>query len=261
MLVKRACHYRLINLFKMKDSNVTNKRNRYVITAMVSVLLFVIQRFFSNVAGYLSNIFDHSAFDKDDLFISISVHHILQMLFAIALIILLDRVMKIDGFKLRPRYDEKGIRYTLIFCAVLAVYYLIVYFIGSYTKTINTYDYDLDLVNVTGTLGFQLFLSGPSEEILFRSLPIATLLYCMRPDGKKDRITAVVIAALLFGIAHIDFSNFSIPWFQVCYAFVLGLAYGFVFIRTKSVIYPMIMHSVSNVISVGGCYLYMMFFR
>ena len=64
----------------------------------------------------------------------------------------------------------------------------------------------------------------------------------------------------LFAVAHIDLITFSIPWFQVCYAFVLGIAYGYTFIRTKSVIYPMIMHSMSNVISVGGCYLYMLFF-
>ena len=36
---------------------------------------------------------------------------------------------------------------------------------------------------------------------------------------------------------------------------------GYIFIRSKSVIYPMIMHSMSNVISVGGCYLYMVLFK
>ena len=66
---------------------------------------------------------------------------------------------------------------------------------------------------------------------------------------------------MLFGLAHINVFTFSVPVFQVCYAFILGIAYGFTFIRTKSVIYPMIMHSLSNVISVGGCYLYMLYDR
>ena len=52
-------------------------------------------------------------------------------------------------------------------------------------------------------------------------------------------------------------------WFQCKYggAFVLGLAYGYTFIKTKTAVYPMIMHSMSNVISVGGCYLYMHFVK
>jgi len=103
-------------------------------------------------------------------------------------------------------------------------------------------------------------LSGPSEEILFRSLPITMVLSVLDPDTRRDRAIVVFGAALLFAIAHIDMITFSIPWFQVCYAFVLGIAYGYTFIRTKSVIYPMIMHSMSNVISVGGCYLYMLLF-
>ena len=83
------------------------------------------------------------------------------------------------------------------------------------------------------------------------------LLSGLVPDSKKDNTKAVVIAAVLFGIAHIDILHLSFDPFQVCYAFVLGLFYGYTFIKTKSVIYPMTMHSMSNVISVGGCYLYM----
>lgn len=72
---------------------------------------------------------------------------------------------------------------------------------------------------------------------------------------------AVISAAILFGLAHINIFTFSVPVFQVCYAFVLGIIYGITFIKTKSVIYPMIMHSLSNVISAGGCYLYMTLVR
>ncbi len=236
-------------------------RKKYLIAAVSVVVLFALQYLFSWLGGYISRLFDYSSIDRDGLFMQVSVHHIVQMACALIVIFLLNRLAKTGGFKLRPVYDPKGIKYTVIFCAVLLLYYLVVYIAGYFTHTISTYDYELNSTNVIGTLGFQLLLSGPSEEIVFRSLPVAFLIYVLKPDSRKDRVFAIVSAAVLFGLAHIDFSTFMVPWFQVCYAFVLGLAYGFTLVRTKSIIYPMIMHSMSNVISVGGCYMYMMIVR
>ena len=106
-----------------------------------------------------------------------------------------------------------------------------------------------------------LFLSGPSEEILFRALPIAVYMHYMNEKSKADSWIAIILSSLLFAIAHIDLVYFTFSWFQVLYAFVLGIVYGLVLRKTKSIIYPMIMHSMSNVISVGGCYIYMALIR
>ena len=236
-------------------------RKKYLIAAVSVGVLFALQYLFSRIGGIISGLFDYSSIDRDGLFMQVSVHHIVQMICALIVIILLNRLAKINGFKLRPEYDPKGIKYTVIFCAVLLLYYFGTFFVGYFTHTINTYDYELNSINIIGTLGFQFFLSGPSEEILFRSLPVAFLIYVLKPDNRKNRVIAIVSAAVWFGIAHINFSTLMIPWFQVCYAFILGLAYGFTLVRTKSIIYPMIMHSMSNVISVGGCYLYMLMVR
>ncbi|MBQ9887432.1 MAG: CPBP family intramembrane metalloprotease [Lachnospiraceae bacterium] len=236
-------------------------KNKYLIASVLIAVLYAVQFLFSRIGWYIAALFDCSSIDSDNLFAQVSIHHIVQMIFAIAAIFLLYMFKNINGFKLHPKYDAKGIKYTVIFCAVLGLYYLIIYIIGSFTHTINTYDYELNHTNIIGTLGFQLFLSGPSEEILFRSLPITLLLYALKSDSRKDQMIAVISTAMLFGLAHINVFTFSVPVFQVCYAFVLGIVYGITFIRTKSVIYPMIMHSLSNVISVGGCYLYMLYDR
>jgi len=242
--------------------SIESKRNtKYAIAAVLFVALFAIQLLFSRFGFFISRLFDYSALDSDDLFLQVSVHHIIQMLCALALIFIIRKVKKIEGFYLRPRLDSKGIKDTVLFCVAIVVYYLAIYIAGSFTNTISTYDYELNPTNVIGTLGFQLLLSGPSEEILFRSLPITLLLSVLDPESKRDRAIAVISASVLFGVAHINVFTFSIPWFQVCYAFVLGIFYGYTFIRSKSVIYPMIMHSMSNVISVGGCYLYMVLFK
>ena len=239
-----------------------SKRNtKYVITAILILALFAVQFLFSRFGFLISQLFDYSSLDPDGLFAQVAVHHIIQMLCALALIFIIWKAKKTEGFNLRPRFDSRGIKDTLLFCLAITVYYLAIYIAGSFTNTINTYDYELNAVNVSGTLGFQLLLSGPSEEILFRSLPIAVLLSVLDPDSKRDRAITVISASVLFGIAHISVFPFQVPWFQVCYAFVLGIFYGYTFIRSKSVIYPMIMHSISNVISVGGCYLYMVLFK
>lgn len=233
-------------------------KTNYVFVGILTAALFVIQYTFSLSGRVVSKLFDYSFIDKDNLFMQISVHHIIQMVCAIILIFILCKFGKINGFKMQPEYDTKGIRYTIIFCSLITAYYLVIYIIGSITHTINTYDYELNTTNITGTLGFQILLSGTSEEILFRALPIAVYIHYMRVDSKSNYAVAIILSAFLFALAHINFREFIIPWFQVCYAFVLGLAYGYVFIKSKSVIYPMIMHSMSNVISVGGCYLYML---
>ena len=41
----------------------------------------------------------------------------------------------------------------------------------------QAFDFPLNPKNVLGTLGFQLFLSGTSEEILYRALPVTVLVY------------------------------------------------------------------------------------
>ena len=235
----------------------TGRKTKKFYIARITAALFAVQFLFSRLGWLAAGLFDYSSFDKEEVFARLAVHHIIQMLLALLLIFILVKTKKTEEFKLAPKYDAKGIRYTLIFCAVLTAYYVVLYIVGSFTGTIGSFSHELTPVNVTGYLGFQLLLSGPSEEILFRSLPVTLLLSCLKSDTKKDNTIAIVIAAILFAIAHIDFFTFSFDLFQVCYAFVLGLIYGYTFIKTKSVIYPITMHSMSNVISVGGCYLYM----
>lgn len=235
------------------------KRITIAKTVGLTIGLFLLQFAFSRLGGQVSRMFDTSAADADGLFLQISIHHIIQMLLALLTIYVLHKCKGMNGFKLSPKFDPKGMRYAGIFCLVILLYYLVLYIAGHYLQSVNVYDYELNRTNVLGTLGFQLFLSGPSEEILFRSLPIVLYLHVLNPEKKRDRVLAIVLSSLLFGVAHINFFEFAVSWFQVCYAFVLGLAYGFTFIRSKSVIYPMLMHSISNVISVGGCYLYMLF--
>lgn len=93
-----------------------------------------------------------------------------------------------------------------------------------------TYDFTLDQRNVLGTLGFQLLLSGTSEEILYRALPITVLV--LSPFAADANIS------------------------QLFYAFAIGSVQGMAYQESRSVLYPVLMHSVSNVLMVGVGYLF-----
>ena len=228
---------------------------------VLTVALFIFQYTAASFASYFTRFFHFTGIDKDGLFMAISVHHIVQMVIGLMGIVAISNHFKAKEFMLKPKYKKDGVNLTLIFIVLLGAYYVIVYGIGYFTRTVAVYDYELNKKNVLGTLGFQLFLSGPSEEILFRALPIAVYMHFMNKKSKADNWIEIILAALLFAIAHINFKDFTFSWFQLCYAFVLGIAYGFTLRKTRSIIYPMIMHSMSNVLSVGGCYIYMMLIR
>jgi len=124
------------------------------------------------------------------------------------------------------------------------------------------YAFPLDGRNIIGTLGFQLLLSGPAEEVVYRALPIVLLT---RSFGKSVTIGGsvtleVLLASLLFSFAHANWSlipfTFKADSFQIIYAFVLGTIQGIAYQRSRSILYPVLMHSISNVLMVGGGYVF-----
>ena len=238
--------------------------NKWWVYGMSSILLLVYQQVASKIGGEIASLFDYRLIDKENIFMWISVHHIVQMLIALLAISLFGKLFKLDfGFKIGDY--KSGCKYILIFTLIMMGYIIINYILGYGVGAMNDYPYPLTLKNILGTLGFQMFLSGPSEEILFRALPITILVW---GSGKyteikvyKYKITVeVLIAAILFAMAHITWSlvpaSIGIDYFQLVYAFVLGYVYGKAFQKSKSVLYPMVMHSISNIAMVGMGYVF-----
>ena len=238
--------------------NIKIKKTVYIVFVIVG--LFIVQTFASKLGGFIADLFQYAVIDKDDTFMSISVHHIIQMIVALVLIFVISKKSDLE-FWLKPRLNKSGILYTTIFAIVILIYVLISYVVGYSLNTIVPYAYELNVANVLGTLGFQLFLSGTSEEILFRAFPITVLGGVIGKDNKKGYAFIIVIASVLFSVAHIQWSLFPVSltfsWFQLIYAFILGIAYGFTYVKSESIIYPMIMHGLSNFFMVGIGYIFM----
>ena len=76
------------------------------------------------------------------------------------------------------------------------------------------------------------FLPGLVEETLFRGVLYSRL-------RKADPIKGIFLSALLFGIAHMNFQQF-------CYAFFLGIVFGFLIEATDSIFASMTAHMFFN---------------
>ncbi len=237
------------------DGKGRGKTGIFILSAL---LVFVFQQTASKLGGFSANLFDYSSVDKDNTFLWISVHHVVQMLLAAAAIFVIRKKLGWD-FGLKIKADKTGLKYIAVFSSAMTAYVVVSYLVGYAGNRIEPYSYELNATNVVGTIGFQLLLSGTSEELLFRALPITVFKHTLG-DGKKQRLTVIITAAALFSIAHISWSivpfALSFDWFQLIYSFALGVIYGIAFVKTKSVIYPMIMHSLSNVFMVGFGYIF-----
>lgn len=75
------------------------------------------------------------------------------------------------------------------------------------------------------------------EEVLFRGVILKGML-----NHKVNPIIAIIISALIFGIAHMN------PW-QFIGAGTLGAIFGFVYYRTKSLFLPILLHALNNILS------------
>jgi uncharacterized protein len=221
------------------------------------------------LGGLVANLFDFSAIDPDGAFAWISVHHIVQALVILLIMAVISRQKDIRfGFGWGDR--KVGLLYVRLFTIIFSVYALvstvIIFLIGRF----SVFPYPLTVRNIVGQMGFQLLLSGPSEELIFRAFAITMLaLFVQGPRlGGEQGIGKVsnkvfggaltmpnLIAAVIFGLAHVGITlaplSFSYNTFQLIYAVFLGLFYGVCYERSKSMIYPMIMHSLTNVVAVG----------
>lgn len=230
------------------------------------ITLYLIQVLASKSGWAFADLFKYDSIDPDHLFARLSVHHLIQMLIAIAVIVALKKFILADfGFHLGEK--KVGMRYFLVFTAAIAGIALIYHILMYVTGQPPSYAFPLSTKNVLGSLCFQLFLSGTSEEILYRALPVTILQYVFVKNiqVKGDITLEVVLASILFTAAHIKWTLFPFSIdaqniFPLIYAFAMGILNGYVYQKSRSILYPMLMHSISNVLMVGTGYLFTILF-
>ncbi len=216
----------------------------------LTVLLLGVPR----LSGVIADLFNYHVIDPDGSYAWLSVHHIVQALIFVFMIIAINKYKPLDfGFNWGNK--EVGRKYVLKFTLIFGAGSLASHIIAILVSSFQPFQYPLTAVNIIGQLSFQLLLSGPSEELIFRAFAIIMLALVVKGRFLKGKISyANFIAAIIFGLAHVGFSfapfalNYSV--FQVILSIALGIFYGDCFEKSGSVFYPMMMHSISNIIMV-----------
>jgi len=88
--------------------------------------------------------------------------------------------------------------------------------------------------DIWATVVAVVILAPIAEELFFRKLVIDRL------DVYGER-AAVIVSALIFGLVHGNLTQFF-------YAFGLGLAFGYVYIKTRRIKYTIILHMLVNLL-------------
>ncbi len=220
-------------------------------TLILTVLLLAVPR----LSGAIADQLNYQAIDPDGSYAWISVHHIVQALIFIFMIAAITKHKALDfGFKWGNK--EVGRKYVLNFTLIFGAGSLVSHMIVILTGSFQAFPYPFTATNIFGQMGFQLLLSGPSEELIFRAFAITMLALVIRGRFLKEKISyANIIAAIIFGLAHVGFSfdpfTLNYNFFQVILSIILGIFYGDCYEKTGSVFYPMMMHSISNIVMVG----------
>lgn len=246
---RRFAHEGKINALTMNNISTTIR------CIMWSLFLTILLLGIPKLASIIVSIFDFQLIDPDGAFARLSVRHIVISLLVILLMGAINIIKPMD-YGIGWGDKETGKKYTLSFFKYFCMYTTGAFITVIATNSFQQFEYALTATNITGHLGFQLLLSGPVEELVFRGFSITLLTVVIRGRIFNGKISiANLIAAIIFGLAHMNFlfNPFEIRYslFQVIYAFVLGLFYGDCYEKSNSVFYPMIMHSFTNVVMVG----------
>jgi membrane protease YdiL (CAAX protease family) len=151
---------------------------------------------------------------------------------------------------------------------VLGISCSIIYFVSTYItgNIFGNYTFNLDVVfgnpkiiGSTFNLGWFLFIlmliPGIWEEVSFRGV-ISTLNL-----RKYSRTTVLIVTSIIFGLFHyfnlLTGNDLVLTGIQVIYAALLGFLFGYLFIKTKSLIPSIILHYLIN--SLGQLFTYATF--
>ena len=113
-----------------------------------------------------------------------------------------------------------------------------------------TLDFIRRVINFSGDLppgSSSLLISIPSafEEAAFRGIVLTVFL------NKYSEQKSIVFSSLGFGLMHVlnlaNGADFIWVMGQIVWAFIIGLFYGYAFVKTRSLLPPMIVHYLGNV--------------
>lgn len=164
---------------------------------------------------------------------------LLPLLFCIGFMLKLQK-RRFTLLSLKPSVDKKGFLHYVAL-GVLSIPVSII--VANLTQNVLQ-SFNIKIKTITAPSGtvetvffFIVFvvLIPILEEILFRFAVLERL-------RRYGDVAAILISAMLFSFGHSSFQSFP-------HTFVMGIVLGFVAVKTKSALAPIIIHSVNNLLS------------
>jgi len=226
---------------------------------LAAFILFLVTTGISKASFYLAGqIYPHwQSLDPDGSYLYISLHHVFQAVLALILIALikirLNKSWSDFGFNTNDwRFALKRVLQFCVFWFVMQGSIAVIMILTGSSPA--PFHFPLTTGNFAGYFLFQVLLSGTSEEILFRALVIITMLSVGKRAGYSDKantIIAVVVSILIFMLGHVNIrinpfriENFN--FLQQVTVITFGGFYAYLFLKTKSLLGPMLAHNWLN---------------
>jgi membrane protease YdiL (CAAX protease family) len=114
--------------------------------------------------------------------------------------------------------------------------------------------YPLTSFNITGWLSYQALIAGPADEVLLRGLIVTYLANAMPGQVSFRGYTmngAGLVVATLYALGHLGnffLLPFAMAFGQIAYLFVQGVLFAYWYEKSRSLLAPIVGHSLINVI-------------
>ncbi|MDZ7792960.1 MAG: CPBP family intramembrane glutamic endopeptidase [Spirochaetia bacterium] len=250
----------------MQGKNIVKEINslkKASLLVFVIIVLILSPQLGKIVANNFASFF--SVIESDRIFVYPMIHHLVQALIPLVIILVLCKKIPLRDWGFQIGNKKKGIKSVLWISVGWLLINILIIYLGIFKGMISQVYYDVtNNRNLFGEFIFRLF-SGPSEELLFRAFPIKLLLiagFSQKTDIFGFEITkAGIIAAIIFSLAHIHYTIYptiaitNIDFLLLVTTLGFGLIYAIVFQKTKSIYYPMIIHSIVNIFGLFSVYI------
>jgi uncharacterized protein len=231
---------------------------RHIKLLMVSLLLALVAKVINELSFSVARwLYPSLAFmDPDHAWLVLTIHHIVQAMLGITIISIYIKSTRssFKEFGFRWPIESRALKYIFSFCAIWAIIQFTAAFIlVKYTNQSIVFGFPFTMGNFLSHLGFQLFLSGTSEEIIFRSMIMTILVNSFQDDYKPAVLFRLVIAiaTIIFMVEHIniDYRTFTIThinYLQQLTVLIFGIFYGWLFLKYKNYWAPALAHNLLN---------------
>lgn len=255
----------------MKKHSIGSK---CVLLSIVLIAFIILTEVISKFSFYLANlIYPNTPFliiDSYGVYWYITLHHIFQLIFSALIILILIKLSdkhEFDFYLRLPNNTNQAIKISLTF---IMAWIIIQFGLGILLINFNgldtTLNYPLNLQTVGGQYFFQIFLSGTSEELLYRSLLIGLLNYYLVKIelSMKYRIPLIYLFTLIpFIFGHIPyqldpFIVYSPNLLQLLTVIIFGSFYTYLVLKFDSIIPSMIVHGLLNAVIISSGFVFSM---